>query len=117
MGDLTHLPAQPDLADDDDVLGDGDVRDRAGHSERHREVGARLDDPQPAGQRGVDVVLVRADADVALQHGEQQGQPAGVEPLRIASPGCARRDGHGQRLDLDEQRPAAVHRRHDHRPG
>ena len=38
-------------------------------------------------------------------------------PWALRRAGDARRDRHGERLDLDEQRALALHRRHDDRPG
>ena len=114
VGDLADLAAEADLAHHD-LAGDGVVGDGAGHGEGDGEVDAGLDQPHAADGRGVDVLVGDADAGPPLEHGEQQRQPAAVEPLGVAPGRRAGRDRHGERLDLDEQRPLALHRRHDDR--
>ena len=93
------------------------VGDRAGHGHRHAEVDARLDEPHAADGRRVDVLVAHAQPGPPLEHGQQQRQPATVEALGVAPRRHARWDRDGQRLDLDEQRALALHRRHDDRAG
>ena len=117
MGDLAHLAAEPDLADDDVEAADRLVDDRAGDGDDDGEVDARLDEPDAADGRGVDVLVGDAQPGTPFEHGEQQRQPAAVEALGVAPRRHARRHRDRQRLDLDEQRPLPLHRRHDDRPG
>ena len=81
------------------------------------EVGGRFGQAHSAHDRGVHVVVGDADAGASLEHGEQERQPPVVDPLGVAPSRDARWDRHGERLHLDEQRAAPIHRRHDHRTG
>ena len=85
------------------------ARDR----ERDRQVGPRLLDAHAADDVDEDVAGAHADARVAREHGEDERQAVAVEPGAHAPRRheLARRD---ERLDLDEQRSRALHRReHD----
>ena len=110
-------PAEADLADHDHAGADRLVGGGAGHGHRHAEVDARLDEPHAADRGRVDVLGADAQPGPALEHGEQQRQAAAVEALGVAPGRRAGRDRDGQRLDLDEQRALALHRRHDDRSG
>jgi len=48
LADLSHLPGEPDLAADDDVVGDGPIAMRRHESEDDSEVGGRFADPHAA---------------------------------------------------------------------
>ncbi len=92
------------------------VLERRGERERERQVDRRLEDAHPAGDRHVDVLPGEREPGSALEHREHLEQPrgldAGREPPRRRQ--VARRH---ERLDLDEQRARALHRRHDRRAG
>ena len=92
------------------------VAQRGGEGQRDGEIEAGLGDAQAAGEIRVDVVAAEADAGAPAEHREQQREPRRVDargaPRRRRVAG--RRD---QRLDLDEQRPAALDRRRDDAAG
>ena len=67
---------------------------------------------QAAGEVGVHVVAAEADPGPPAEDRDEQGQPVGVDARRGPARACRsrRRD---QRLDLDQQRPAALEGRRD----
>ena len=71
---------------------------------------------EAAGQVRVDVVAGQPDAGAPPEHRDEQAEPVRVDAARLAG-GRAVAGGRHQRLDLDEQRPAALHRRRDHAAG
>ena len=86
-------------------------RSRKRRCERHRQrqVDRRLLDGQAADDAGVDVVAGEVEPGATAEHGDEQVQALGVEsgnrpPRRAVD---LRRD---ERLDLDQQRPAALER-------
>ena len=78
-----------------------------GQGQADGQVGGGLGDPDPAGGGGEHVVAGQADAGPAVEHGDQDGQPPGVQPLGGA-PGHGHPGGHDQRLDLGDERPPAL---------
>ena len=68
---------------------------------------------QPAGEVGVDVVRAEADPGAPAEDGDQQAEPVRVDARRPCGAGVPYAGGRDQRLDLDEQRPAAFERRRD----
>ena len=87
---------------------------RGGDRQRDREVGAGLVDPDAAGDVDEHVGAGQRRPAVAGEHREHHRQPVAVDP--VGDP--ARRDDLGrrdERLDLDQQRPRALHRAEDDR--
>ena len=117
VGDLADLARETELAHQHEIGGDRPLGDGAGDGEGHGEVGAGLEQADAAHGGRVHVVVAEAQAGVTLEHRQQQGEPAAVEPVGVAPDRHLVRHRHGERLDLDEQRPRAVHRRRDDRPG
>ena len=84
-----------------------------GQRQRHRQIAGGFGDFQPAHQVHEHIVLLQRHAAVAIHHRQQHGDALRVETLRDAA---RRAEAHAidQRLQLDQQRPAAVARhRHD----
>ena len=110
--DVAQLAGQADLAEAGERLAAAAQRlaaMRRGDRERDGEVGAGLVDPDAAGDVDEDVGGRGRDAGVAGEHGEHHREPVAVDARR----GAARRHDLGrrdERLDLDEQRPGALHR-------
>ena len=110
--DGAQLAEQADLADGDRAARDRPVARRRGEGERQRQVEGGLDDRQAAGQVGVDVVRAERDAGPPAEDRDEQAEPVRVEPAGLAR-GRAVAGRADQRLDLDEQRPAALEGRRD----
>jgi hypothetical protein len=101
-----QLACQPNLAGADRAAEQRPIAQRGGERERQRQVERGLVDADPADEAGVDVVAGQADAGAPAQHRDQQRQALRVDARRRPARICLARRG-DQRLDLDEQRPAA----------
>ena len=112
----SQLAEQADLADRDGAGRDRPVAERRGEGQRDRQVERRLLDGQAAGEVDVDVVARQADPGPPAEDRDEQRHPVGVDAARgpARRPDRARRD---ERLDLDEDRPAALERRRDDAAG
>ncbi len=113
IGHGTQLARQADFAESDHLLGDGLVGQARRQRQRHRQVARGFRDFEPAHQVHEHVVLLQRHSGVPVHHGQQHGDALRIEPLRHAA---RRAETHAidQRLQLDQQRPAAVARhRHD----
>ena len=119
LGDLADLAAEAELAEHDEESGAIGVSCSYGadHGHRHCEVAAGLGEPGATDGRHVHVVAGDREAGAPLDDGEQHRQPPSVEAAGVAPPGRTLRHRHGERLDLDEQRPLSRHRRDDDRSG
>ena len=73
--DRAQLAEQADLADRDRARRDRPVARRRGERERERQVERGLDDRQPAGQVGVDVVAAERDPGAPAEDRDQQAEP------------------------------------------
>ena len=76
------------------------------------EVTARLAQPDPADDGGVDIPVDEGQADRGCEHRDQQRQPALVEALGRAAR-RRERAGDDQGLHLHQERPVALQRRYD----
>ena len=112
-GDRPQLAEQPDLADRDRPRVDRAVAERGGERQRDGQVEARLGDAQAAGEIRVDVVAPERDPGPPAEDGQQEREPRRID-ARCAPRGRRVAGLRDERLDLDEQRPAALHRRRDH---
>ena len=115
-GHLADLATQADLSDDHDVLPEVSAGGRRDHGEGQRQVSGRLGHVNAAHHRGVHVQGPEVDACATLQHGQQQGQPTGIQAARRPAR-VLRRGPHHQRLDLHQQRTVALQGRQHHRAG
>ena len=113
MGDLAKLARQPDLAERDDVGRQWMVDQRADDGEAHRQIAARLGEPDPAHDGREHLVLTHRQPCPPLEHGQQQCQPTRIETLCAAPRRHAGVDLVGQCLDLDHQWSMALERRAD----
>ena len=89
--DLAQLAGQADLAEGDDVGRQRMIDQCTDDGEAHRQVATRLGQSYAADCGRKDLVLGHRHAGAPFEHGQQQGQTAGVEPLSAAS----RRDAQG----------------------
>ena len=113
--DLPELPTEADLATRHEVGRQRPVGTRRHDRERHRQVSRRLVHAHAAGGKSEDVGVAHAELDALLEHAEHHREAARIDALgRPAWLGDAV-PAH-ERLDLDEQRPAALHGRHDDGP-
>src|SRR5437899_3709808 len=105
----THLAAQAQLADRDQVRAGGPIPFVGGDRQRHRKVGGRL--AQSHATRGVDedIILSQVEAGTPLQHRDQHVQPVEVDPVH-GSARCAKAARRRQTLELHQQRAAALQR-------
>ena len=88
----------------------------AGDGQRDGEIGPRLVDAHAAHDVDEDVAGAEADAGVAPQDGEHERQPVAVDA--VADPARGHELALGdERLDLDQERTRALHRREDDRAG
>ena len=111
VGDRAQLAGQAELAEAGHrplAVAGHDAALRARHRERHGEVRPRLVDADAAGDVDEHVGAAGADAGVAAEHGEHEREPVAVDPVGDAAgrDELGRRD---ERLDLDQQRPRALH--------
>ena len=113
---LTKLAGQPDLAADDEIVGDRLIGHRRRNRHGHREVGTGLGDPDPADHRHIGLAAENPEVAPTFEHRQQERDPVGVDALGgAAGTRGARFDD--QRLELHEQRPMPVEDGHDGRPG
>ncbi len=74
---------------------------------RHREIGRRLLHPKAAGDVEIDVAVAHHKTAAGLEDRQQHRQTVAV-PADHRAPGCCKGAGGDERLDLDQQRPAAL---------
>ena len=112
LGRGAQAAGEPDLAERGEPVAHGRVARRGGDRERDREVGARLVDPQPAGDVDEDVGRAERDAGVAREDGDDHRQPLRVDAGADA-PRHRQVGGRDERLDLEQDRPRALERAGD----
>ena len=107
LPDHAHLAGQPDLAEHHGIIGCRQVARRRDQGTGHRQIARRLGDPEPAGDVEIDVLARQGEPAAGLQHRQHHGEPAGIPAHYGAARGGQGRRRH-QRLDLDQQRAAAL---------
>src|SRR5579883_870165 len=113
---LAHLSGQSDLAEGHEVRRERATRRRRGHGEGEGEIGGRLGGPDPAGGRHEHLAPGEVETGAALEDGEQHGQPLGIEALDVAAGAGGAPVAH-EGLNLDQQRPPALHEGGDRAAG
>ena len=110
----TQTSRQPDLAEHGQTFTCRYTLRGGGDRQRDGEVGARLVDPNAAGDVDEDVRAAERDAGVPPRHGDDHREPLRVDAGRDAARHrqIGRRD---ERLDLEQDRPRPLERARDGR--
>ena len=107
IGHGTHFARQAELAENHRVLGNRPVTQAGNHHRCHWQVGRSLAHADAAHDVQEHVLVEQGHAPVAVQHGQQHGQPVVLQSHGQA-PGIGQGAVVHQRLDLQQQRPAAL---------
>ena len=76
-----HLAREADLAERDEGVGHRAVGQARRQGDHHRQIPRRLADLDAADDVDEHVVLLQRDAGMAIEHGQQHGDPVGVDAL------------------------------------
>jgi len=112
MSHGSHLAGEPQLAKGDQGCGQRAGAQARGQCQCQRQIGGGLGNLKAADQVDEHIMIGQRQVGMAAQDCQQHGQAIGIDTLRHPP------RGHGvraidQRLDFDQQRPAAIARHHD----